>query len=1263
MKKVLLILSFISLWFSSLKAQVGLKDAYADYFTVGVAVNVTNVTVPRQASLIKRNFNSITAEDDMKPGFCHPSENTWDFSKADSIADFCRRNGIKMRGHVLMWNKQFSTWMYYDANGQPVTKEKFYERLRNHIHTIMNRYKDVVYAWDVVNEVVADDDQTDLETCPYRKSEAYLLCGEEYITKAFEFAYEVDPNAVLIFNDYNTCNPGKRDRMYKIVKKLVDAGVPVSGIGMQGHYNVNSPSESELDKTISLFSTLVKHIHISEFDLSCNKSSGATVSLAEKQKQERVFAAYFKVFRNHKDVIDNVTFWNLYDRESWIGSYNYPLLWDENLNEKDAYYTIRDFQSSTSSDPLIAARLAYRNAKNMVKDYANYFETEGFVMLAQTLRDYIDNYTPSGEIADAYNKAAADMKSEVVSVQVIADQYYDILNDQRNLLMFADKTKYPGFSALTSSLGTVIPREANVKDLTTLSTVTRQMRNLKKEYLFSQMQPTDGSGIIVTKMLTNPWFCDEVAEPVSVEHGAANYYVDWARCYTTSEGWIISSSDNDQIVSSESYAQGRTALQNRYKSDMPNGWVDACQQITDLKPGLYTVSADFVSEVDMTDAYVYAQSSNSLYARSQSLSTKGWDGKGYDQGFWETLTTGKVYIGQGDTLIVGIKSEGNQKKGSYCVTNFQLSFYDSDVTEEINALVSEIQAQIDLMKLTGDIRLANERLKSVIDSDIDNANKLNTLLLLSNDITKWVKAENEFLDCKDYLEQVASTLEDTQLKNITVNLNSLMSEKCSSEDITYKELPTMLETCSAMILYIDVASYATYWNDSKIKEVFDSQCSEISKSYDTQLMTQYSEEIRQAMRSTISSYPASEESPLDVTFLIKNPSFSSGSGLYWQGTSPKVESRTAAFSGERNIEIFQILRSVPNGKYRLEANAFYRDGSESDAYGRYPKKTVKNSRIYLNYSEAYLSPWASGSSIKKYSEADCSFNGIFYYPSSATSADYYFRDGYYLNSVESTVTDSCLLVGISKYANIENDWTVCDNFSLYYLGDGDSQSDNVHYVTVGEKGNVSYPFWQTFSDYFTVKDGMTGHFQFMNYSDMANTWDNWILAITSRPDHNTGVFQDYEEFIMLRPDNYGWGTRFNTAVVTNDFNFDTFKQDMNGALVDMYITYKDGEVNMNSTTTTNAENPDASTHKTYHYSLAGANGIWGDQIYVYFSVEKANLQGINPIITDIEDLTIFNHEPQNEIDTLNVKYNLSGQIVDDSYKGIVIVNGKKHLMR
>lgn len=334
----------------------GLKDSYKKYFTIGVAVNMRNVSDPAHKALIKQNYNSMTAENDMKPVSLQPREGQFNWANADKIANFCRENGIKLRGHCLCWHSQFADWMFTDKDGKPVSKELFYERLRTHIHAVVNRYKDIVYAWDVVNEAIVDGPYLDREgkkRNPYRQSRHYKLCGEEFIAKAFEFAREADPKALLFYNDYNAADPAKRDRIYEMVKEMKEAGVPIDGIGMQGHYNIYGPSMEDVEAAIVKYSSIVKQIHFTELDIRVNTEMGGQLRFNRgeeqkiddkaKAKQEEQYSALFRVLRKHKDVVTNVTFWNLSDRDSWLGANNYPLPFDKEYKPKQVYYMIRDF--------------------------------------------------------------------------------------------------------------------------------------------------------------------------------------------------------------------------------------------------------------------------------------------------------------------------------------------------------------------------------------------------------------------------------------------------------------------------------------------------------------------------------------------------------------------------------------------------------------------------------------------------------------------------------------------------------------------------------------------------------------------------------------------------------------------------------------------------------------------------------------------------------------------------------------------------------
>lgn len=344
--------------------ETGLKDAYKDYFSIGVAVNMRNISNPEQIAIIKKDFNSITAENDMKPQPTEPAYGQFNWENADKIANFCRSNGIKLRGHCLMWHAQIGEWMYKDEKGDLVSKEKLFQNMKHHITAIVERYKDVIYAWDVVNEAISDGGWQGgrrgmgERPSPYRNSPLYQIAGDEFIKKAFIYAREADPNVLLFYNDYNAADPGKRDRIYNMVKSMKEEGVPIDGIGMQGHYNVYGPSMEDVDAALTKYSTIVKHIHITELDIRANQEmggqlnfsrDGGNISQVVKTLQEDQYARLFKVLRKHKDVVDNVTFWNLSDRDSWLGARNYPLPYDENYKAKRVYSIIKDFDPASDT--------------------------------------------------------------------------------------------------------------------------------------------------------------------------------------------------------------------------------------------------------------------------------------------------------------------------------------------------------------------------------------------------------------------------------------------------------------------------------------------------------------------------------------------------------------------------------------------------------------------------------------------------------------------------------------------------------------------------------------------------------------------------------------------------------------------------------------------------------------------------------------------------------------------------------------------------
>jgi endo-1,4-beta-xylanase len=331
----------------------GLKDYYKDFFTMGVAVSPRSLESDETA-LILRHYASITAENAMKMGPIHPEEDRYYWEHADKIADFAQKHNLKLRGHVLCWHEQAPRWMFTDHKGDTVTKDVLMQRLKDHISTVVSRYKGRIYAWDVVNEAIADNPNEFLRNTPF-----YRICGEDFIVKAFEWAHEADPDAILYYNDYNTERPEKVERIHKLMKMLLDKGVPVHGLGLQGHWSVFEPSEKELRDALTRYSTLGVDLQITELDMSIypwekfnrerkpNESDALTPELEQKQIDQYRMA--FQVFREFKDVITGVTFWNISDRTTWLDHYpvrgrkNYPLLFDQNLQPKKVYWAVVKF--------------------------------------------------------------------------------------------------------------------------------------------------------------------------------------------------------------------------------------------------------------------------------------------------------------------------------------------------------------------------------------------------------------------------------------------------------------------------------------------------------------------------------------------------------------------------------------------------------------------------------------------------------------------------------------------------------------------------------------------------------------------------------------------------------------------------------------------------------------------------------------------------------------------------------------------------------
>lgn len=328
-------------------ASKGLKDAYTGKFLIGCAGDIGGRYSEAELANIKANYNIVTPENCMKPQPIHPSEDRYNWTTTDAMVKWCEENNIKVWGHTLLWHAQTGPWFFQPgADGQPVTRELALARLKSHITTVVGRYKGRVIGWDVVNEAIADGGNGETENL--RNASWYRIVGPDVLTLAFKWAHEADPDALLYYNDYNieqgaVRNTGKHASSMLLLKRLINEGAPIHGVGIQGHWHLNT-NIADVEKAISNYESLGLKVSISELDVTATGTNsgafdnrgGGTVSPEAFQKQAEVYAKLFDVFNRHSKSISRVTFWGISDRRSWRAGQR-PLLFDAQLQPKPAF--------------------------------------------------------------------------------------------------------------------------------------------------------------------------------------------------------------------------------------------------------------------------------------------------------------------------------------------------------------------------------------------------------------------------------------------------------------------------------------------------------------------------------------------------------------------------------------------------------------------------------------------------------------------------------------------------------------------------------------------------------------------------------------------------------------------------------------------------------------------------------------------------------------------------------------------------------------
>lgn len=343
-------------------SQPTLKDALKGQFYIGAALNESLITGRDTAGVcvLEQQFSSIVAENCMKSMHIHPEENRYDFMLPDQFVALGEKNKMWVIGHALIWHSQLSSWFCVDEKGNNVSPEVLKQRMKDHILTIVGRYKGRVNGWDVVNEAILDNGEM-------RDSKFHRILGDEFVELAFQYAHEADPDAELYYNDYNEWHPGKLDALVKMIRNFKEKGIRIDGIGMQGHIGMDYPSIREYEEAILAYANEGVKVMITELDMSIlpmpDRNVGAEISASFEYKKEinpyvdgvpaekmqewtNRFGEYFKLFLKHQDKISRVTMWGISDKDSWKNNFpvrgrtDYPLLFDRNYQPKPIVNTI-----------------------------------------------------------------------------------------------------------------------------------------------------------------------------------------------------------------------------------------------------------------------------------------------------------------------------------------------------------------------------------------------------------------------------------------------------------------------------------------------------------------------------------------------------------------------------------------------------------------------------------------------------------------------------------------------------------------------------------------------------------------------------------------------------------------------------------------------------------------------------------------------------------------------------------------------------------
>ncbi len=343
--------------FGQIQNTLSLREAFRKDFMIGTAINERQIRGKDSASdlLIQEQFNTVTPENIMKAEIIEPGWNSFNFTYADELVAFAKKNNIRVNAHTLIWHSQLPPFLREVKNADSV-----HEYFVHHINRVAQRYDGQVYSWDVVNEALNEDGTL-------RQSVFLQSLGADYIVEAFRLAAKASPHSKLYYNDYNIEQPLKRAGAMAIIRSIQSAGVRIDGVGIQGHWKADKVPFQEIEESIRAFSALHIEVMFTELDLTVlpNPWDNNTADVGQTAKstvemnpypnglpdsvariQAEAYARLFRLFLKYKKNVSRVTFWGVSDRQSWLNNWpipgrtNYPLLFDRQDKPKAAFYSV-----------------------------------------------------------------------------------------------------------------------------------------------------------------------------------------------------------------------------------------------------------------------------------------------------------------------------------------------------------------------------------------------------------------------------------------------------------------------------------------------------------------------------------------------------------------------------------------------------------------------------------------------------------------------------------------------------------------------------------------------------------------------------------------------------------------------------------------------------------------------------------------------------------------------------------------------------------